>query len=155
MHHFNNLKAAVYYWYTVHFLVFSTSDLQRNVTLKDWADFSGTFGSRASFKRTFFHFLSIYVDSEAIGRDRLGRSITKTFRLALCGSDSCFWFSSSRLGRWQSYLFSRLLINGRRQGYVLLVTGVFCGQLFRDLFSLSFVYNRLPSDHVGYVTGWK
>jgi len=91
-----------------------------------------------------------------IGRDHLERSVTKTFRFALCNSDSQLIFCSRRVDTEDGSLFFLSLDSWEAAGYVLLVTGVFCGQLFRDLFSVSFVRGRLPSNrHGGYVTGWK
>ena len=98
-------------------------------------------------------FLSIYGHREAISRDRLGRSVTKTFRLVLCGSDSQLIFGSRQVDseEEQLFYFYLTLVKWKRinravfsfllsldsweaAGYILLLTGVFCGQLFRDLF---------------------
>jgi len=67
-----------------------------------------------------------------------------------------FWFASSRLRRRQFFLFSRLWIAGRRPWYMLLLTGVYRGQVLDLFLCPSWYYGRLPSDrHGGYVTGWK
>jgi hypothetical protein len=85
-----------------------------------WADFSRTFGSRGSFKLFFsFHFLlppPIYGNRVAIVCDRSEEALLRRFVLC-CGAQIQsvdFGFLSSRFGRGQSSLFSRLWIAGRR-----------------------------------------
>jgi hypothetical protein len=115
-----------------------------------------TSGSRATLRRICLHFPSMYVHLSVTGHNLLGEALLRPFFWSCGGRDSGSSFLvllgvDSEEG---SFLFSPVsgyLTGGH--GYIFLLTVVFCGQLFWDLFSVCFVL-RPPArrSHGKYVT---